>query len=729
MATIDTLQTWYRNIMRVQTAPAADAATVAGLAAQVDAGTLTLVAAQAAVAHLAINTTSVATLSYNFFTGATPRQVGLDYLVSPTGPNPNNINSAYYQNFNIENRYINFAVNVGKLGEGQARFQADYGNLTLSQALVKAYTEIFGAAPDAAKAASLLNDQVPNGTGGTYSRAEYFAFYGLDGPNGAGTKAAMVGWLLAQAAKEDIGAYAKANDAFLADLGPDGIASFQTNLVEVYGPPPSGAPGAVIAFAHDQSVGPTAANPALKSTDNADTITGLGGLDAGQSILAGGGADVIKVGGVVYGLIQTTDGGDIVTLGGVGATPATLGVPARYGAVVLAGSNNTVHLNGPMAQGTSITASGANNTFYLGGTAVDGQTSGGAVSGFQTLIMESNVLNGISFTGLQTVYDQVGPGLPAGTQIPLPGVANVVLKDTSYGVTIGYPIGTPTADIHLDHFTGAPTTSTTVGRGGYFTANNGAIVALGVTDSLTLHVDTDSTAGLIYGYNVGNLAGSQVSYPVNNLIIKGPGALTAQLSDGFAVSSFINVDARAAGDLNLSYFVPIQSFAGRNAGASGVFQLGDGANTLKVDMSSSNAVTIKFVLGAGVDNFVIGSFGNLAIAGDTVKTPSEIVGFQKGVDHIVLDGVVAAMTGGVQQYADGATSLTQALIQVSAHVAADTAAVFSYGGDSYLYKQDAVVGVNMSGTGGGAGDGLIKLVGVTGLTTATGAGVGDIHYG
>ena len=37
------------------------------------------------MAKLAINTTSVANLAYNFFTGSTPYSYGLDYLVSPAG--------------------------------------------------------------------------------------------------------------------------------------------------------------------------------------------------------------------------------------------------------------------------------------------------------------------------------------------------------------------------------------------------------------------------------------------------------------------------------------------------------------------------------------------------------------------------------------------------------------------------------------------------------------------
>lgn len=53
------------------------------------------------------------------------------------------------------------------------------------------------------------------------------------GATGIGTKAAMIGWLLAEAAKADVGMYSRANDAFLADLA-DG-ATFAIDLVGVYG--------------------------------------------------------------------------------------------------------------------------------------------------------------------------------------------------------------------------------------------------------------------------------------------------------------------------------------------------------------------------------------------------------------------------------------------------------------------------------------------------------------
>ncbi len=165
-------------------------------------------------------TTSVATLSYEFFTGKVPTQAGVDYLVAPYGGNANNLNSAYYQSFNLENRYINFAVNLGKVGEGKDAFAAKYGSLSLFDATREAYKAIFGAAPTDAKIHALID-----------SRTDYFASYGGDGPNGVGTKAAMVGWLLAEAQKADLGVMVRSNDAWLADVS-HGSAAFAVDILD-----------------------------------------------------------------------------------------------------------------------------------------------------------------------------------------------------------------------------------------------------------------------------------------------------------------------------------------------------------------------------------------------------------------------------------------------------------------------------------------------------------------
>ena len=176
-------------------------------------------------------TTSVAVMSYQFFTGKTPTTAGMDYLIAPDGPNANNLNSAYYQYFDYGNRYINFAMNLGKVGEGATAFAASYGALTLADATRKAYAAIFGLSPTDQKLHDLLDASfVLNGQ--TMTRADYFAYYGQDGLNGQGTKAAMVGWLLGEAAKADVGVYAKSLAAFYADeltrevFGVDLIGSY-----------------------------------------------------------------------------------------------------------------------------------------------------------------------------------------------------------------------------------------------------------------------------------------------------------------------------------------------------------------------------------------------------------------------------------------------------------------------------------------------------------------------
>ncbi len=224
------LTTAFTNVLRASPTAQADAGETSNLSLGLATGTLNSTTAVSQIVTSAENTSSVATLSYEFFTGSSPTAAGMDFLVSPTGSNPNNLNSAYYQDFNIDNRYINFAVNLGKIGAGEANFQAQYGSLSLTDATTQAYTTIFGTTPTAAKVDTLLNSLVPDGLGGQETRAQYFAFYGGDGPSGLGTKAAMVGWLLAEAVKADVGDYALSNDAFLTAVA-NGTATFGVDLI------------------------------------------------------------------------------------------------------------------------------------------------------------------------------------------------------------------------------------------------------------------------------------------------------------------------------------------------------------------------------------------------------------------------------------------------------------------------------------------------------------------
>ena len=211
----------FDNILRYSPASDADRAYVQELATKVSGGMLTEAAALKTIVQLADASAAVATTSYAFFTGQTPSEGGMDYLLSPIGPNPANLNSAYYQGFNAENRYINFAVNLGRDGEGKAAFQAEYGAKSMFEATRSAYTEIFGTAPTDAKIHALID-----------TRADYFAYYGK---TDIGAKAAMVGWLLAEAMKADVGMYANSSNAYLTDMA-DG-APFAVDLIGDYGKP------------------------------------------------------------------------------------------------------------------------------------------------------------------------------------------------------------------------------------------------------------------------------------------------------------------------------------------------------------------------------------------------------------------------------------------------------------------------------------------------------------
>ena len=223
------VQVAYSTILRADPTSGAYGTFASDLQLKLYAGTSSADAIREVI-KIAGSSSSVAILAYQFFTGSTPSSGGMDYLVSPTGPNANNLNSAYYQSFSLENRYINFAVNLGKAGAGQATFQAGYGSLSLADSLSKAYATIFGSTPSAGKIDILLNGMVPDGLGGTETRAQYFAFYGQDGLNGLGTKAAMVGWLLGEAVKADIGDYALSNDAFLTAIA-NGSATYNIDLI------------------------------------------------------------------------------------------------------------------------------------------------------------------------------------------------------------------------------------------------------------------------------------------------------------------------------------------------------------------------------------------------------------------------------------------------------------------------------------------------------------------
>ncbi|PIB93995.1 DUF4347 domain-containing protein [Caulobacter sp. FWC2] len=178
---------------------------------------------------LVAGTTSVAVMTYEFFTGKTPTAAGLEYLLhAPDTVNSNDLSDAYYTKFNVDNRYINFAINLASpQGQAHAWFETNYGLLNYEQTLTKAYKEIFGVTLTNDKIQHLLYDQV----GQDMTRVHYFELFA---GSTDGAKAGIIGWLLAVAVLENTGRYAAANTAFLNDFA-DGDAKLNVDLVGVYG--------------------------------------------------------------------------------------------------------------------------------------------------------------------------------------------------------------------------------------------------------------------------------------------------------------------------------------------------------------------------------------------------------------------------------------------------------------------------------------------------------------
>ena len=203
--------------------------------ARYDAGSLSLAEAETALGHLVDGTTGVAVAEYAFFTGRTPTLAGLNYLVhSPD--NLTDLNDAYYAKFSPENRFINLAVGLGSPGGvGAAAFADTYASLSLTEAVARAYRAVFGTPPADGKVDAILDTLVPDGLGGMETRAQYFAQYGGDGPQGIGTKAAAVGFLLSVAVAGEIGVYGVAEAHYAQALAHGATPPLDTEFALTYG--------------------------------------------------------------------------------------------------------------------------------------------------------------------------------------------------------------------------------------------------------------------------------------------------------------------------------------------------------------------------------------------------------------------------------------------------------------------------------------------------------------
>ena len=175
------------------------------ISGQLTAGLITTGQATELLINLAAPTQIVAHETYNFFTGTPPTAVGFTYLIDSPN-NATDLTDSYYAGFNTLNRFINFAVNLGSIGDGKSDFQTNYGALTFEQAVAKAYDAVIG-------------DQSARGFDPVASKAYVLSqlpYFKALGGDDLGAKAAMIGFLLGVGAAEHVGPYYQAAHDYVA---------------------------------------------------------------------------------------------------------------------------------------------------------------------------------------------------------------------------------------------------------------------------------------------------------------------------------------------------------------------------------------------------------------------------------------------------------------------------------------------------------------------------------
>ncbi|MDG2520892.1 hypothetical protein P7B02_04990 [Caulobacter segnis] len=231
------LMTAYQNVTRLDPtsskAPAGELALVNAFKTAITAGTMTTQQAVDRIIDFADGTTSVAILTYQFFTGQIPSAKGLDYLVNTSDElNPFDLTDSYYANFNLENRYINFSAALGLAGESAKSFALSYGDMTFAQAARSIYDQVIGI--QEARALGVDTDAAIANIVGRKAYFDELAATRINNTNvDLGAKAALVGYILAEAVKADVGKYANSLENFYYDLA-DGQAQFKVGLVAAY---------------------------------------------------------------------------------------------------------------------------------------------------------------------------------------------------------------------------------------------------------------------------------------------------------------------------------------------------------------------------------------------------------------------------------------------------------------------------------------------------------------
>ena len=462
------------------------------------------------------DTTAVAVMSYQFFTGKSPTAAGLTYLVN-SATNTTDLNDGYYSKFNLENRYINFAANLGLYGEGAIAFASKYGAMDFNTYVASIYETIIGRSY--AEAASVNVDAAISYLIGTRDAVlQTVREAGLVTANSSAAqidlavKAAMAGLVMAASIKADVGLYAAATDNFMVAL-TQGNAVYNTDITVSYRPSydtaahgtghavdrgPSTLPNPVTTtpvtpVTHSFTLG--AGANYITGTAQDDTFTGTNTTFHASDVLnGGGGADTLTLTsntGSSYLVPVFTNVTNIETIN----LSSNAGITANLGGASMAGVQNlnvtasgSTYVYGasnvPTDISVTVNNAATNNTFLYNGhndtVTVNGATTGritvntqrnGADANLGDIVVTRTTTGDVS-AGQITVY---GGGTVKITQI----ATNAVNTTQTNGLINVYGgVGTTSVEVNAPtpvtaDGTHAGVTGNSVIISDYYTVNGG----------------------------------------------------------------------------------------------------------------------------------------------------------------------------------------------------------------------------------------------------------------
>ncbi|WP_269713979.1 hypothetical protein [Caulobacter sp. NIBR2454] len=651
MATIGELEDIYALINR-KAPSAAQSLILQEMAVRSQNGIITDDAAYKYIFDQAAGTTSVATLTYQFFTGKTPTEAGLDYLVNST-TNANDLNDAAYQGFNTENRYINFAVNLGVAGEGRAGFSQIYSPLTFAETVVVAYNRIIGDS-QAAEAGIDVNAAVANIAG----RKAYFdsvvAQAGITAADrDLAAKAAVVGYIMAEAVKAAVGAYPSGLKAYYEYLFAD---EFSTHSVDLEGFTPIAAPpGNTLVLVQDKSYGQGALGAADVFTTRADNATGD---------IAANGADVTVDAGNGFDGISAT-----LTAAGAHTVSLDMGGGIDLALIQFTEGGKSIHLDGGDGRDT------LNLTLSSDVTSAVTQVEGFETVGLRTTGGVTRTVDFDAFTGVTRVNASANGG---------------ALKITDLTEAVAVEVrstGTWDTALVYDDVDAATVTLAT--------SNTSELIVEGV-ETLTVVLTRAVTLQSIFAEDA-----------TSTLVVKGD--FSARLGDVVLTGDerLVDLTAVTKKDLALRYTTGAED--------TDTLRLGGGDDTLRLVVGDGKGDAVV-TLGAGYDTLEFDNFAgdsNISFnaTGGDLKTVTGVTDFDLDDDTlVVVDGDYLAMAPGAFTGGSGATDKARfdtAAAALNTGFVADRFTMFDAADGSGVY-------VYSSGDNAGAGDDVyIKLVGIS----------------